>query len=88
MGELVLLLPISQVAMEKRGPEKLRNVPDTRLNIPDRAAIASSLDLWAEDTQRHLETTASTLPRSEQPCEPTMDPPPRPDDSPTDALPG
>lgn len=30
--------------------EKLRNVPDTRLNIPDRAAIASSLDLWAEDT--------------------------------------
>lgn len=58
--------------MGRKYSEKLRDVSDTRLNIPDGAAIASSLNLWAEDTQLLLEMSASTLPGTGQPCEPTL----------------
>ena len=63
MGELSLMLPISQAAMGRKHSEKLRNVTGTRLNITlDKAAIASSLDLWLL-----LEMTASIG----WPCGPT-----------------
>ena len=70
MEELTLLLPISQATVGRRCSEKLRNVPDMTLNIPDREATARSLDLWSEDTQRHLEMTASALPGTSSPARP------------------
>lgn len=45
------MLSLSWAPMGRKHSAKLRNVTGTRLNItPERAAIASSMDLWVEDT--------------------------------------